>query len=134
MSFSISLTSLSTTISGPICVAANSILSFLKPSGCPLHSIRAGTHTVPPHVFLSVRGRLGCLRASAVVTGAAVNIGVHGSFRMIRLKCDSSARCIGLFPPSGLRNIGVQWTVQYWKQPKPHALLTVLKLHSFCLG
>ena len=26
--------------------------------------------------------------------------------------------------PSGLRNIGVQWIVQYWKQSEPHALLT----------
>lgn len=81
--FPVSLTSLGAVASGPIGVAANSTLA--QPGGVAPQSTRARTRPVRPQ-GLSVRRRLGGLRVAAVVTGAAVNIGVHGSFRIIRLK------------------------------------------------
>ena len=68
----------------------------------------AHIHTVDPHIFfihLSICGPLGCLHVLAIVNSAAVNIGVHISFQIIRLIYYLLARCIGLLPP--------QWTQKY---------------------
>ena len=85
------LTSLSMIISRSIHVAANGLFySFVWLSNIPLC---VGVYMCIPHLFYPfISGHSGCFHVLAIVPSAAVNIGVHRSFRITA----SLNVCLGL--------------------------------------
>ena len=77
--FSVCLTSLSMIISRSVCVVANGIISFFWwLSSIPLYKISNVVFTRS-----SADGHSGCFHVLAVVSSAAVNVGVRVSFKIM---------------------------------------------------
>ena len=107
------LTSLDMVISRSFHGALNGMISFF---------FVAEQYSIPymPHVFVhsSVDGHLGCLHVLAIASNAAVNIGVHVSYRNVSLFgcAESLFQRVGSFiAVCGLSSCG-PWALHSWAQ------------------
>ena len=134
-SFCFWLTSFSMTISRSVHIAANDIISFFLNVWVIFHCIYV------PHLHPFLDGHLSCFCILAIVNSAAMNIGMHVSFRIMFFSGYMPGNgIVGSYDSSLFSLLRHLQTVQFWFLEYikcfsfSHSLMTVFKVFLFLIS